>query len=119
MTERGSVSVELGLLIPVFLILLAIVAETAAIAQAQVALVHASREGARAAAVAPDVAVAVDAVERSLPGGLADRASVSVERSRGVGQPVRVTVRAPHELFRFVGGVPIVLGWTTTMRSER
>lgn len=119
MTERGSVSVELGLLIPLVLVLLAVVAETASIAQAQVLLVHASREGARSAAVAPDVAEAIDAVERALPPALAERASVSVERSRGVGQPVRVSVRAPHELFRIVGGVPITLGWSTTMRSER
>jgi Flp pilus assembly protein TadG len=119
MTERGSVAIELGLLIPVVLVLLGIVAETAAIAQVQVLLVHASREGARAAAVAPDVAEAVAAVERSLPAPIADRASISVERSRGVGQPVRVTVRAVHRLFRFVGGIPVTLGWSATMRSER
>lgn len=119
MTERGSASVELVLLLPIVLVLVAIVAETAAVAQAQVVAVHAAREGARAAAVSADVAMAVDAAESALPTGLAGRATISVARARGVGSPVRVTVRVPHRLFRLVGGIPIQLGWTVTMRSER
>lgn len=119
MTDAGSATVELALLIPVVILLLAIVAEVAATAQVQVLAVHASREAARAAAVSPDIADAVVAAQDALPPGVAASAAVSVERTRGVGQPVRATVKVPHRLFRYLAGIPIELRWTTTMRSER
>lgn len=106
-------------MLPILVLALAVLAETAGVAQMQVLLVNAAREGARAAAVAPDVGAAVAAVEGALPPAVAARVAVSVERTRGVGAPVRVAVRLPHRLFRALGGVPIDLGWTATMRSER
>lgn len=119
MNELGSASVELALLIPVLLLLLAVVVEVAATAQVQVLAVHASREAARVAAVSPDIGDAVVAAQGALPPGVAAAAAVSVERTKGVGQPVRATVRVPHRLFRYLAGIPIELRWTTTMRSER
>lgn len=119
MSDLGSASVELALLIPVVLLLLAVVAEVAATAQVQVLAVHASREAARAAAVDPDIAAAVDAAHEALPPALAPASTVAVERAKGVGRPVRATVRVPHTLFRYLVGIPIELRWTTTMRSER
>ena len=119
MIDAGSVSVELALLIPVVILLLAVVAEVAATAQVQVLAVHASREAARAAAVEPDIGAAVVAAHDALPDAIAVATAVSVERARGVGQPVRATVRIPHRLFRYVVGIPVELRWTTTMRSER
>lgn len=117
--DGGSASVELALVIPVLILLLAVVAEVAATAQVQVLAVHASREAARVAAVSPDLADAVAAAHDALPPGIAPAAAVSVERTKGVGQPVRATVRVPHRLFRYLVGVPVELRWTTTMRSER
>lgn len=119
MTDGGSATVELALLIPVVVLLLAVVAETAATAQVQVLVVHAAREAARAAAVSPDIAEAVSAARSALPPAVAETASVSVSRTNGVGQPVSASIRVPFKLFRYVGGIPIELRWTTTMRSER
>ena len=119
MTDVGSASVELALLIPVVVLLLAVVAEVAATAQVQVLAVHASREAARTAAVSPDIAEAVVAAQEALPAVVAASAAVSIERTKGLGQPVRATVRIPHRLFRYLAGIPIELRWTTTMRSER
>ena len=62
--------------------------------------------------------VPVGAAQAAVPAGLAGRATISVSRARGVGSPVRVTVRVPHRLFRLVGGIPVQVGWTVTMRSE-
>lgn len=118
MGDRGSASVELAMLIPVVVLILGLVVETAGVAQAQIWLVHAAREGARAAAVSPEVSAAVHAVDTSLPGGLAGRVMVSVQRPVEVGADAVVRVTLDHRIFRAVGGVPIRLGWTARMRVE-
>jgi Flp pilus assembly protein TadG len=118
MGDRGSASVELALLVPVVVVMLGLVVETALVAQTQVWLVHAAREGARAAAVSPEASAAVAAVDASLPAVLSGRVHVAVERPREVGADVVVTLRMAHRVFRAVGGFPIELGWTARMRVE-
>jgi hypothetical protein len=92
----------LALSLPLLVILLGFLVETAMLASDQVRLWHASREAARAAVVDPDPAAARAAAERS---GLA---SLSIEidpdpEYRVQGQPLRV-----HVSMRPEGTVPLI-----------
>jgi pilus assembly protein CpaE len=115
--ERGQAAVELALALPlVFLALLAVV-QVVLVARDQIAVIHAAREGARAAAVAPDVADGVAAAREALPLDLS-RASITAVR---VGDRVEVRVR-----YRSPTDVPVVgallgdvgLDSTASMRLE-
>lgn len=109
--DGGQATVELALCLPFVLIALLLVVQVGFVVDAQVLVVHAAREAARAAAVGS---------EPPAPDGLdATRIDVAVER-RGDGR-VRVVVRyrAPTEVPLVGVMVPdIELEVVATMREE-
>jgi hypothetical protein len=119
--ERGQSTVELALVLPVVLALAFALIQVGLVVRDHVLVVHAAREGARAAAVSPSPDAARHAAEQG--SGLdGDRLQVS---TRGRGEPgsrVEVTV-----IYRSVTDLPLVgplLGDVTltasaTMRVER
>lgn len=94
-SERGQATVEFALLLPLVLAVLLGIVQAGLVVRDQVAVVHAAREAARAAAVDPDPRRAVAAARRVLAG-----ARVEVHDRGPVGEPVRVTVayRSPTDL---------------------
>lgn len=98
----GQATVELVLVLPVVVLALLLVVQVALVARAQVLVVDAAREGARAAAVdGPDAAAGAAS---TTPGLVADRLAVSAERdSARSGDLVRVVVR-----YRAPTDVPLV-----------
>ena len=117
---QGQATVELVLVLPVVLLALLLVIQVGLIARAQVIVVNAAREGARAAAVeGPGAARAAAAAS---PGVRADRLSVAAtSETAGGGDLVRVEVRyrVPTDV-ALIG--PLVgdptLTATVTMRVE-
>lgn len=73
--ERGSVTAEAALVLPVLVLLLTVAVGTVAAVTAQLRCVDAAREGARAAARGESSAIAVELAERAAP----DRAQVTVD----------------------------------------
>jgi Flp pilus assembly protein TadG len=116
--DRGQAAVELALALPlVFVVLLAAV-QVLLVGRDQLAVVHAAREGARAAAVAADVTGEGTRAATAASGLSADRLAVAVHDD---GDRVTVVVRytAPTDVplvGAFVGDV-VVTG-TATMRAE-
>jgi Flp pilus assembly protein TadG len=100
--DRGQATVELVLVLPVVVLALLLVIQVGLVARAQVLVVAAAREGARAAAVdGPD---APRAAAAATPGLSADRMSVAASTERGgSGSLVRVEVR-----YRVATEVPLV-----------
>jgi Flp pilus assembly protein TadG len=96
--QRGQAAVELVLVLPVVVILLLLVLQVALVARAEVLVVHAAREGARAAAVDGTSAAAELA---AVTEGLDDarlRVSAAIDRRpRGLAR-VRVRYRVPTDL---------------------
>lgn len=91
-TDRGQATVELVLVLPVVVLALLLVIQVGLIARAQVLVVNAAREGARAAAV-DGPAAAREAVVES-PGIRDDRAEVSTSVEPGdTAELIRVRVR--------------------------
>ncbi len=90
---------EVALALPVLAIALLLVVQVALVARAQILVVHAAREGARAAAV-DDRAGAVGRAARATPGLRPSRLRVASSERAGTGTTVRVTVRysAPTEV---------------------
>ena len=90
--DGGQATVELALVLPVVVLALLLVIQVGLIARAQVLVVNAAREGARAAAVDGPGAARPAAV--GSPGIRADRAAVSASTEPGeTGDLVRVEVR--------------------------
>lgn len=120
-SRRGQATVELVLALPVVLLALLLVVQVALIARAQVLVVNAAREGARAAAL-DGPGAARPAVIRS-PGMSAGAVEVRAASEAGDGADlVRVQVR-----YRVPTDVPLVgplvsdpvLTAEVVMRSER
>ena len=89
--DLGQSTVELALVLPVVLVLAFLVVQVGLVVRDQVRVVHAAREGARAAAVSPDPAAAVGAVTGN--GALApDRVQVTTSPRGGRGSEVTVAV---------------------------
>src|SRR5262245_9785610 len=83
--DRGQAAVELALILPVVVMLIALLLQAALVARDVVLVAHAAREAARAAAVEPGTGPARAAALRS--GGLErDRLTVTV-------QPLETTVQ--------------------------
>ena len=119
MSQRGSAVVEFALVIPLVLTLVLGVVELSVVARSEIQLVHAAREGARQAAVSPDTSAAVAAVRRAL-GSAGSRAKVAVSRPTAIGDPTTVRVSLPYNVLSpIIGGYPIELRATATMRVER
>lgn len=98
---QGQATVELALALPVLVMALLLVVQVGLVVRAQILVVHAAREGARAAAVgsAPGPAAA------TTPGLDPARLSVSAAGGGGPGSTVTVTVR-----YRAETSVPLVGG---------
>jgi hypothetical protein len=118
--ERGQATVEVALLLPFVVLLAMTVAQIGLVVRDQVLVVHAAREGARAAAVESSTAAVVAAVHGATRLDPA-RISVTVSGRAGPGSlvTVRVTYRSPTDLplaGRLVGDVDLVE--EATMRVE-
>jgi hypothetical protein len=100
--RRGQATVELALVLPLLLLTLLLLVQVALVVRDQVRVVHAAREGARAAAVHEEVGPVVDA---ALAGARLGPGRTVVERGpRGrPGTMVEVEVR-----YRSPTDVPIV-----------
>lgn len=99
--EQGQAAVELALTLPLVAVLLLVLGQVAVLGRDQLLVVHAAREGARAAAVEPDSRVARRAVLAGSP--LAPRlVRVDIVRQ---GPLVRVTVLHQTRVF-----VPLIRG---------
>ena len=115
--EQGQSTVEFALVLPLIVLMLLAIVQTALVARDEVLVVHAAREAAREASVDAGDARVRAAVERVLPG-----ASVLVAPNPGVGEPRAVTVRfVSHTDLPVVGAIypdPEIAA-SVTMRAER
>jgi Flp pilus assembly protein TadG len=117
--ENGSTTVELALLIPIILLLIAMVVEVALAARLQIELVSAAREGARVAATTPDPAAAAAAVQSAL-GERGAEVRINVHRPHVVGVEATVTVWATHQVrLPLIGGPSVPFRARAVMRVER
>lgn len=98
MSQRGSITVEAAMVIPLILLILLASFEITALAVTRLELVAAAREGARVAATVADPARAVEAVRGALDSELAESATVSVSRPTVSGRPVEVVVATVRNL---------------------
>lgn len=96
--QRGTVTVEFFLVIPLLIVVLAAGVQVISVARARIELLGAVREGARVAATTPDPAKAVEAVRMAMPPEERDRVRISVSRPGVVGRPARVTASLRHDL---------------------
>lgn len=110
---------EFVFIIPLVALLLAGVVEAAAAARTSLHLMSAAREGARAAAVAPDPGRAIEATRRALGEDLGRRVRITVERPSVVGRPATVTVRLDYRVLSALGGFTTPMQFTSTMRVEK
>jgi hypothetical protein len=85
--EHGQATVELALVLPIFVLAILAVLQVALVVRDHIAVVHAAREAARAASVDPDPTRARVAALRMLPG-----AEVRVGNRGRVGEPIAVVV---------------------------
>jgi Flp pilus assembly protein TadG len=120
-SDRGSSTVELALVLPLALLAALAVLQVGLLAKDALVVGQAAREGAREAAVTVDDARAREAALRG--GGLAsERTEVAVSRSGSVGDPVTVTVRYHAPLVvpfvEWLFPEEVELGASATMRQE-
>jgi hypothetical protein len=119
MSQRGSASVELALLIPLIVVLLGLLVEVAVVARAQIEIVGAAREGVRVAATAPDPGRAIAAANDAL-GARSRDARVRVHRPHVVGQQAEVEISLSHRIgLPLLGGFTVPLSARAVMRVER
>lgn len=118
--DRGGVTIELFLVIPIAVLVLVAGLQVISLARARIELVGAVREGARVAATTPDPSRAVSAVQAALPPDVRPRTRVSVSRPAVVGSPARVTARSRHVLGPpFPSDFGVEISATATMLVER
>ena len=115
--EHGQATVEFALVLPLFVVLIALVLQVAFVARDEIVAVHAAREAAREATLTGDLGHITAAAQRTLPG-----AHVRVLHRGAVGEPVEVEVtyvaRVNVPLLGFV--VPdLTLNAHAVMRVER
>lgn len=119
MTERGSLTIEAALVIPVLLVVGLAIFEGLAAVSVQLQVVAATRDGVRIAATVPDVARAAATTRSLLPDVVAAGARVFVDRPATAGEPARVRVEAWMPLRTPVlDGLRIPLAWTSSMLVE-
>lgn len=118
--DRGSVTIEFFLVIPLLIVVLAAGVQVISVARARIELLGAVREGARVAATTPDPAKAVDVVRSAMPPEDRDRVRISVSRPAVVGRPARVTATMRHDFaVPWLDGLGVDLSATATMLVER
>lgn len=116
-SDRGQATVELALVLPVLVLLLIALVQTALVARDQLLVQDAARAAVREVSVGADDGRVVDAARRTLGG-----VEVEVHRGSAVGDPVEVTVRyAEHTNLPLVGSLfpDLLLQATASMRAER
>ncbi len=89
--QRGQATVELTLVLPIVVLLALLVGQVAVVAVDAVLLHHAAREGARAAAVDPNLSTALEAAQGAAgldPG----RMSARLTGGRAAGDSLTVTI---------------------------
>jgi len=112
--------VELALVLPALVLVVLALVEVVAVARVQIELLGAAREGARVAATNPDPADAVAAVQSVLRMPMSQQVRVRVIRPAVVGRLARVELVLAHRLAApFLGGVPLSLRASASMRVER
>lgn len=92
--QRGQAIVELVLALPVVVVSLLLLVQVALVVRAQVLVVDAAREGARAAAVGDSAPIAA----RATPGLRSERLTVEVHHSGAQMVQVTVRYRAPTDV---------------------
>ncbi len=118
--DRGSVTIEFFLVIPLLILVLAAGVQVISMARARIELVGAVREGARVAATSPDPAKAVEAVRAAMPLLDRDRVRISVSRPGVVGRPARVTATLRHEFaVPWLSDLGVDLSASASMLVER
>ena len=116
-SDRGQAAVELALVLPVLLLFLIALVQTALVARDQVLVQDAARAAVREASVGASDARVRDAARRTL-----GNVEIEVRRSRGVGEPVTVVVHyLDHTNLPLVGPLypDVALHARATMRAER
>ena len=116
-SDRGQATVELALVLPVLLLFLLALVQTALVARDQLLVQDAARAAAREASVGADPRRVRDAARRTLGG-----VTVEVHRAARIGEPVTVTVRyVDRTRLPLVGPLfpDVVLHATASMRAER
>jgi Flp pilus assembly protein TadG len=115
--DAGQASVEFALVLPVLVLFLLALVQTALVARDEVLVQDAARAAVREASVGASAARIRDAARRALAG-----VDVEVRRAGGVGEPVEVLVRyRDHTDVPLVGPVfpDVTLRAHATMRAER
>jgi Flp pilus assembly protein TadG len=116
--DKGQAAVELALALPVVFIVILAVVQVVLIARDQLAVIHAAREGARAAAVAADPPAEATSAARAAAGLDGDRLTIDTTETGG---QVKVVVhyRAPTDV-ALVGDLlgDVTVTGEATMRVE-
>lgn len=115
--DRGQATVELALVLPVLVLFLLALVQTALVARDEVLLQDAARAAVREASVGAAPARVRDAARRTLSG-----VDVQVHRSGGIGDPVEVSVRYREKTdLPLIGPLfpDITLRARAVMRAER
>ena len=119
--DRGQAAVELALVLPLLVMLGLALCQIALIVRDQVLVIHAAREGGRAAAVDPDADAARRAASASSGTLVPEHLDVEVSRRAGPGSRVDVTVRyrSPTDL-PLIGPLvgDVALSGSASMRVE-
>jgi Flp pilus assembly protein TadG len=119
-SDKGSVTVEFFLVLPMVILVLVAGLQVVGVAKARIELIGAVREGARIAATTPDPARAVDAVHAALQPGIRDRVRISVSRPSVVGKQARVTATLRHQMTSpLPSGLGIDISASAVMLVER
>lgn len=114
--ERGAAALEFALIVPVLLLLVLGIIEFGFMFQAQLALTHAAREGARMASVGKfDTAVVLNRAY-PVPATVSTVPSPPSAAKSGDAIKVTLTYAYPWRVLPFPGTVPI--SGTATMRRE-
>jgi Flp pilus assembly protein TadG len=116
-SDHGQAAVELALVLPVLVLFLLALVQTALVARDQVLLQDAARAAVREASVNSGSRAVRDAARRSLSG-----VTVEVRRAGGVGDPVTVVARyVDRTNLPLIGPLfpDVVLHAKATMRAER
>jgi len=118
-TQRGSATVELALLVPLIILVMGMIVEVALAGRLQIEVVAAAREGARVAATTPDPAAALNAASSALGARGAD-ARINVHRPHLMGAEASVTVTLEHHVsIPLLNWVTVPLSATSVMRVEQ
>lgn len=116
-SDRGQATVELALVLPVLVLFLLALVQTALVARDEVLVQDAARAAVREASVGASAGRVHDAARRTLHG-----VEVEVRRSGGVGDPVEVRVRyRDRTTLPLVGPLfpDLTLRASATMRAEQ